>query len=249
VSRCGIDLFGRGLETLRSNSETKIMRINFWEGPRGSVVGWGTALQAGGSWVRVPMRSLCSFPFTLSFQPHYGPEVDSASNRNEYQEYFWRSKGRRARKADNLTDICEPRPLTPPWAFLVCYKDSLPYFIFLELFERIVWLVELTTIDCEFYWRVVNPNAQPRTYCAGFHKREDISWLSELVNVSVRLEFYYASTFPYKSLATDALQCGNYPSLWIPDDETNNIYPTTVRRPSKSFGINLERICKLVAWK
>jgi hypothetical protein len=29
VSRCGIDLFGRGLETLRSNSETKIMRINF----------------------------------------------------------------------------------------------------------------------------------------------------------------------------------------------------------------------------
>jgi hypothetical protein len=24
----------------------------------------------------------------LSFQPHYGPGVDSASNRNEYQEYF-----------------------------------------------------------------------------------------------------------------------------------------------------------------
>ena len=22
------------------------------------------------------------------FRPHYGPEVDSASNRNEYQEYF-----------------------------------------------------------------------------------------------------------------------------------------------------------------
>jgi hypothetical protein len=26
------------------------------------------------------------FKFTLSFQPHYGPGVDSASNRNEYQE-------------------------------------------------------------------------------------------------------------------------------------------------------------------
>jgi len=24
---------------------------------------------------------------TLSFHPHYGPGVDSASNRNEYQEY------------------------------------------------------------------------------------------------------------------------------------------------------------------
>jgi len=23
-----------------------------------------------------------------SFRPHYGPEIDSASNRNEYQEYF-----------------------------------------------------------------------------------------------------------------------------------------------------------------
>jgi len=24
----------------------------------------------------------------ISFRSHYGPEVDSASNRNEYQEYF-----------------------------------------------------------------------------------------------------------------------------------------------------------------
>jgi hypothetical protein len=26
------------------------------------------------------------FSFTLSFRPHYDPGVDSASNRNEYQE-------------------------------------------------------------------------------------------------------------------------------------------------------------------
>jgi hypothetical protein len=38
-------------------------------------------LQAGRSRVRVPMR----WNF-LSFQPHCGPGVDSASNRNEYQE-------------------------------------------------------------------------------------------------------------------------------------------------------------------
>ena len=32
----------------------------------------------------------CHWNFSLneSFRPHYGPEVDSASNRNEYQEYF-----------------------------------------------------------------------------------------------------------------------------------------------------------------
>ena len=29
-----------------------------------------------------------NFSFILSFRPHYGPGVDSASNRNEYQEYF-----------------------------------------------------------------------------------------------------------------------------------------------------------------
>jgi len=28
------------------------------------------------------------FSFTSSFRPHYGPGIDSASNRNEYQEYF-----------------------------------------------------------------------------------------------------------------------------------------------------------------
>jgi len=29
-----------------------------------------------------------NFSFTQTFRPHYGPGVDSASNRNEYQEYF-----------------------------------------------------------------------------------------------------------------------------------------------------------------
>jgi hypothetical protein len=35
------------------------------------------------------------------------PRVDSASNRNEYQESSW-DKGRPARKADNLAVMCEP---------------------------------------------------------------------------------------------------------------------------------------------
>ena len=29
-----------------------------------------------------------NFSLTESFRPHYGPVVDSASNINEYQEYF-----------------------------------------------------------------------------------------------------------------------------------------------------------------
>jgi hypothetical protein len=34
-------------------------------------------------------RLLSSHPLlTLSFRPHYGRGIDSASNRNEYQEYL-----------------------------------------------------------------------------------------------------------------------------------------------------------------
>ena len=33
-------------------------------------------------------RGFDFFSLTQFFRPHYGPGVDSASNRNEYQEYF-----------------------------------------------------------------------------------------------------------------------------------------------------------------
>jgi len=38
--------------------------------------------------VRFQMVSLEFFVDIKSFRSHYGPEVDSASNRNEHQEYF-----------------------------------------------------------------------------------------------------------------------------------------------------------------
>jgi hypothetical protein len=46
----------------------------------------GTMLQTGRSRVRFPMRSLNFFQLTYSFEPQYGPAVDSASNRKKYQE-------------------------------------------------------------------------------------------------------------------------------------------------------------------
>ena len=58
-----------------------------------------------------------SFSLTYSFRPHYGPGVDSASNRNEYQEYFVRDKGGRCVGMTTLSpscadclEICEPQP-------------------------------------------------------------------------------------------------------------------------------------------
>jgi hypothetical protein len=39
---------------------------------------------------------------------HYGPEVYSASNRNEYQESSWGGGEKLGCKDDNLTTICKP---------------------------------------------------------------------------------------------------------------------------------------------
>jgi len=57
---------------------------------------WGTAVA---QWLRrcatnrkvagsIPDGVIGLFIDIKSFRSHYGPEVDSASNRNEYQEYF-----------------------------------------------------------------------------------------------------------------------------------------------------------------
>jgi hypothetical protein len=58
-----------------------------------------------------------NFSLTYSFRPHYGPGVDSASNRNEYQEYFLEGKGGRCVGLTNLPTSCadcheiwEPQP-------------------------------------------------------------------------------------------------------------------------------------------
>jgi len=77
----------------------------------GGAVGWGTALQPGRSRIRFPIVSLDSF------RPHCGPGVGSASNRNEYQEYFLGGKGGRCVGLTTLPPLCadcleiwEPQP-------------------------------------------------------------------------------------------------------------------------------------------
>ena len=57
------------------------------------------------------------FSLTQSFRPHHGPGVDSASNRNEYQEYFLGGKGGRCVELKTLPlscvdclEIWEPQP-------------------------------------------------------------------------------------------------------------------------------------------
>jgi hypothetical protein len=49
---------------------------------------------------------LWNFSLTYSFRPHYGPGVESASNRNEYQEYFLGGKGDRCVGLKTLPPSC-----------------------------------------------------------------------------------------------------------------------------------------------
>ena len=51
------------------------------------------------------MASLEFFIDIKSFRSHYGPGVDSASDKNEYQDYLLGCEKRPVRKADNLTAI------------------------------------------------------------------------------------------------------------------------------------------------
>jgi len=41
-----------------------------------------------------------------SFQSHYGPGIDSASNKNEYQEHFLGGKGDRCLRLTTLPPLC-----------------------------------------------------------------------------------------------------------------------------------------------
>jgi hypothetical protein len=60
-------------------------------GARGKVliVGWGTMLQAGRSRVQFPLKSLDFFFNLPNPSSSTDPGVNSASNRNEYQESSW----------------------------------------------------------------------------------------------------------------------------------------------------------------
>ena len=68
-------------------------RTFYWRsgsyGDRGRVAQWlrccATSRKVAGS---IPADVIGFFNVIKSFRSHYGPGVDSASNRNEYQEYF-----------------------------------------------------------------------------------------------------------------------------------------------------------------
>jgi len=75
-----------------------------YQGGTQRTVGWGIVLQAR-TQVQFLTGSLGFFT-DLSFWLRYGPGVDSASNRNEYQDYLLCCKGCRCVGLTNLPSFC-----------------------------------------------------------------------------------------------------------------------------------------------
>jgi hypothetical protein len=92
-------------------------RLYRWiEGARGDAFRWDIARSPKVA-VSIPMVSLISSS-DLILRPHYGPGVDSASNRNEYQEYILGDKDGRCVRLTTLPPSCanylyirQPQPL------------------------------------------------------------------------------------------------------------------------------------------
>jgi hypothetical protein len=73
-----------------------------------------------------------NFSLTYSFRSHYGPEVDSASNRNEDQEHFLEVK---VLKADNLNFLEHSGPIQ------ACNGTALPFFKYTKVLNVLLYLI------------------------------------------------------------------------------------------------------------
>ena len=87
------------------HQEVRIVLYSIWSGT--AVAQW--LRRCATNW-----KIACSFPASVcgffidikSFRPHYGPGVDSASNRNEYQEHFLGVKSGRCVRLTTLPPSC-----------------------------------------------------------------------------------------------------------------------------------------------
>jgi len=111
-----------------------------------------------------------------SFRSHYGPGVDSASNRNEYQEHFLRVKvAHRVRLTlpPSCAVVMKSRNLNflePPGPLQACNRTDLPFILLIIIkpfgFESCLWvqlswlLVRFVQARPEYYENILTRMGQ-----------------------------------------------------------------------------------------
>jgi hypothetical protein len=83
-----------------------------------------------------------NFSLTQSFRPHYGPGVDSASNRNEYQEYLHVPLGLKSGSL-NLLEPSGPVKACNGIALPLHYVLNVHFMAFILLRSNCRWLVKM----------------------------------------------------------------------------------------------------------
>jgi hypothetical protein len=73
------------------------------------------------------------FQLAWSFQPHYGPGVDSASNRNEYQESPWGVKGGRRVMLTSVSRLSRENEIASTSHNPVGLRDLLQWYLYFYL--------------------------------------------------------------------------------------------------------------------
>jgi len=128
-------------------------------GDRGSTV--VTVPQIGRSLVRSQLVSLEFFIDIKSFRSHYGTGVDSASNRNQYQEHFLGGKGGRCGRLTTLQPSCAVvmksgnlNFLEPSGTLQPCNGTALP-----------LWILTL----CQYGHSAITDTLPIRTLCHYWH--------------------------------------------------------------------------------
>ena len=94
-----------------------------------------------------------NFSLTLSLRPHYGPGVDSAFNRNEYQEYFLGGKGGRCVGLTTLPfqvpivlKSGSPNLLEPSGPVQACNGIVLLYLLYIYLLTKLYSVTSLKRV-------------------------------------------------------------------------------------------------------
>jgi len=99
------------------------------------------------------------FSLTYSFRPHTGPAVDSASYRNEYQEYFLEGRGGRCVRADLTTFMC---PLSWNLEASTSWKPQGPSGPVMRLLRLYLYLISHTVLLLS---KTRKPESVSLSYC------------------------------------------------------------------------------------